>query len=111
MNFKWYLVRWRRPKTYFLPDNLEIAYYNAQAKKPFSFIRVTFMITKLSEQQGGAFKDSAAGDKNGLAFKFGKQTMTPAPYYLVWPKKGPDEWRYPRPFQLVSISLPQNAAL
>ncbi len=31
--------------------------------------------------------------------------MTPAPYYLVWPKKGLDEWRYPWPFQLVSISL------
>ena len=31
--------------------------------------------------------------------------MTPAPYYLVWPKKGLDKWQYPWPFQLVKISL------
>jgi len=60
----------------------------------------------LAEQGFIAFKDHAAtGNKNWLDFKFGKQTMTPAPYYLVWPKKGLDEWRYPWPFQLTSLSL------
>ena len=47
----------------------------------------------------------AAENKKWQDFKFGKQTMTPAPFYLVWPKKGLDEWRYPWPFQLVSLSL------
>ncbi|MGZ8095787.1 MAG: c-type cytochrome [Methylosarcina sp.] len=60
----------------------------------------------MSEEGFIAFKDNAAPEnKKWLEFKFGKQTMTPAPYYLVWPKKGLDEWRYPWPFQLVSISL------
>lgn len=58
------------------------------------------------EQGFIAFKDNAAAaNNNWLDFKFGKQTMTPAPFYLVWPKKGLDEWRYPWPFQLVSLSL------
>lgn len=53
-----------------------------------------------------ALKDKAAPEnKKWFDFKFGKQTMTPAPYYLVWPKKDLDEWRYPWPFQLASISL------
>lgn len=53
-----------------------------------------------------AFKDNAAtGNKSWIDFKFGKQMITPAPYYLVWPKKGLDEWRYPWPFQLASIAL------
>ncbi len=53
-----------------------------------------------------AFKDNAAaGHKSWLDFKVGKQTMTPAPFYLVWPKNGLDEWRYPWPFQLASITL------
>ena len=60
----------------------------------------------ITEQGFIAFKDNAATEnKNWLDFKFGKQTMTPAPFYLVWPKKGLDEWRYPWPFQLVSLSL------
>ena len=59
-----------------------------------------------TEQGFIAFKDNAATEnKNWLDFKFGKQTMTPEPYYLVWPKKDLDEWRYPWPFQLVSLSL------
>lgn len=52
-----------------------------------------------------AFRDKGAENKKWLDFKSGKQTMTPAPYYLVWPKKDLDEWRYPWPFQLVSLSL------
>lgn len=60
----------------------------------------------MNEEGFIAFKDNAAPEnKKWLEFKFGKQTMTPAPYYLVWPKKGLDEWRYPWPFQLASISL------
>ncbi len=60
----------------------------------------------LAEQGFIAFKDHAApANKNWLDFKFGKQTMTPAPYYLVWPKEGLDEWRYPWPFQLSKLSL------
>ncbi|WP_020562190.1 c-type cytochrome [Methylosarcina fibrata] len=60
----------------------------------------------LSEEGFIAFKDNAApANKKWLEFKFGKQTMTPAPYYLVWSRKGLDEWRYPWPFQLASVSL------
>jgi mono/diheme cytochrome c family protein len=60
----------------------------------------------IAEQGFIAFKDNAATEnKNWLDFKFGKQTMTPAPFYLVWPKKDLDEWRFPWPFQLVSLSL------
>lgn len=60
----------------------------------------------IHEQGYFAFKDNAApNNKLWLDFKFGKQTMTPAPYYLIWPKKGLDEWRYPWPFQLASLSL------
>ncbi|WAK04067.1 c-type cytochrome [Methylobacter sp. YRD-M1] len=60
----------------------------------------------MAEQGFIAFKDNAAAEpQKWLEFKFGKQTVTPAPFYLVWPKKGLDEWRYPWPFQLVSLSL------
>lgn len=60
----------------------------------------------ITEQGFIAFKDHAAtANKNWLDFKFGKQTMTPAPYYLVWPKKDLDEWRYPWPFKLISLSV------
>jgi mono/diheme cytochrome c family protein len=59
----------------------------------------------IAEQGYIAFRDNGAENKKWLDFKFGKQTMTPAPFYLVWPKKGLDEWRYPWPFQLVSLSL------
>ena len=52
-----------------------------------------------------AFKDNAAGTDTWQPFKFGKKTITPAPYYLVWPKSGLDEWHYPWPFQLVAVSL------
>lgn len=59
-----------------------------------------------SKEQGYiAFKDNAAESDNWQTFKFGKKTMTPAPYYLVWPKADLDEWNYPWPFQLVAVSL------
>jgi len=59
----------------------------------------------LQEQGYIAFKDNSAGSNNWLSFKFGKKTITPEPYYLVWSKAGLDEWRYPWPFQLVTVSL------
>jgi cytochrome c2 len=59
----------------------------------------------IKEQGYIAFKDNAAGTDNWQSFKFGKKTMTPDPYYLVWPKSDLDEWRYPWPFQLVAVSL------
>jgi hypothetical protein len=62
-------------------------------------------LISLAEQGFIAFRDNGAENKKCLDFKFGKQTITPAPFYLVWPKKGLDEWCYPWPFQLVSLSL------
>lgn len=59
----------------------------------------------IAEQGFIAFRDNGEENKKWLDFKFGKQTMTPAPFYLVWPKIGLDEWRYPWPFQLASLSL------
>lgn len=60
----------------------------------------------MSEQGFIAFRDSEApSGQKWLTFKFGKETTTPAPFYLVWPKQGLDKWRYPWPFQLASISL------
>lgn len=60
----------------------------------------------LNERGYVAFRDAAADkNKNWLEFKFGKQKMSPAPFYLVWPKQGLDKWRYPWPFQLTAISL------
>lgn len=59
----------------------------------------------LSESGFIAFKDLAAGSDNWQPFQFGKKTITPEPYYLVWPKAGLDEWQYPWPFQLTSIAL------
>lgn len=53
-----------------------------------------------------AVSDVAAPDNQSWTrFKFGKQSMTPAPYYLVWTAKGLDEWRYPWPFQMAEISV------
>ncbi len=52
-----------------------------------------------------AFKDLSAQNTDWTAFKFGKELITPAPFYLVWPKPGIDKWRYPWPFQLTNISI------
>ncbi|MGR9044001.1 MAG: c-type cytochrome [Gammaproteobacteria bacterium] len=60
----------------------------------------------LKEQGYLAYRDhDAAAGAEWTEFKFGKQKMTPAPFYLVWPKPGLDKWRYPWPFQLTKISL------
>ncbi|MGR9116427.1 MAG: c-type cytochrome [Gammaproteobacteria bacterium] len=68
--------------------------------------RVAMSYSDAVKEQGFvAFKDTAAENGNWLEFKFGKQKMTPAPFYLVWPNKGLDKWRYPWPFQLTTISL------
>jgi len=52
-----------------------------------------------------AFKDLSAINANWAKFKFGNEVITPAPYYLVWQNTDIDKWRYPSPFQLISISL------
>ena len=52
-----------------------------------------------------AYKDLSAKNGSWVKFKFGKENISPAPYYLVWPKSNLDKWRYPSPFQLTSISL------
>lgn len=60
----------------------------------------------MSEQGYIAFRDvEAPSGQKWMTFKFGKETTTPAPFYLVWPKQGLDKWRYPWPFQLAAISL------
>lgn len=69
--------------------------------------RVTMAFNDAVEGQGYlVFRDTAAPEnRDWLEFKFGKQEMTPAPFYLVWPKEGLDKWRYPWPFQLTTIGL------
>ncbi len=52
-----------------------------------------------------AFKDLSAKNESWVKFKFGNESITPAPYYLVWTNPELDKWRYPSPFQLTSISL------
>lgn len=52
-----------------------------------------------------AFKDLSAKNGAWIQFKFGNENISPAPYYLAWPKPDLDKWRYPSPFQLTSISL------
>ena len=52
-----------------------------------------------------AFKDLSAKNGSWVEFKFGDETITPAPYYLIWPNTKLDKWRYPSPFQLTSISI------
>ena len=60
----------------------------------------------MSEQGFIAFRDLAApNNKEWVEFKFGRKMITPAPYYLVWPKQGLNKWKYPWPFQLVNISF------
>lgn len=59
------------------------------------------------EHQGYlAFADvSAAEPEQWMAFKSGKETITPAPYYLVWTQSDIDKWRYPWPYQLQTVTL------
>jgi len=45
-----------------------------------------------------------------LPFKQGKESITPAPYYLVWPGRGHDDWTYVWPYQLVRIAVEPFAA-
>ncbi len=53
-----------------------------------------------------AFRDLSATPKNWRPFRFGRESMTPAPFYLVWPGvKQQDKWRFAWPFQLASIQL------
>lgn len=56
-----------------------------------------------------AYRDqNAANGKDWVPFKFGKETITPGPFYLVWPKPGLNKWQYPWPFQVTSIALQSN---
>ncbi len=53
-----------------------------------------------------AFRDlDAPAGQDWQTFKQGKTTTTPAPYYLVWPNRDPDEWAYPWPYQLATIAV------
>lgn len=68
--------------------------------------KVTMAYPDALEEQGYlAFKDLSAQNTDWIAFKFGKEQLTPAPFYLVWSKSGIDKWRYPWPFQLTIISI------
>jgi len=42
---------------------------------------------------------------NWHEFKQGKQTITPAPYYLVWPNQSHDDWTFVWPYQLIRITI------
>jgi mono/diheme cytochrome c family protein len=64
-----------------------------------------------------AFKDLSVQSQNWQSFRFGRETITPAPFYLVWPDiTQQHQWRFAWPFQLTSIQLKpshlvyQNAA-
>ncbi|MCP4327099.1 MAG: cytochrome c [Alphaproteobacteria bacterium] len=53
-----------------------------------------------------AFRDlDAPAGKKWVPFTHGKQTITPAPYYLVWPKQDPSNWAYSWPYQLAKIAV------
>ena len=39
------------------------------------------------------------------SFKQGKESMTPAPYYLVWSGRPHDDWTFVWPYQLVRIAV------
>ncbi len=53
-----------------------------------------------------AYQDQKANRNNTWeTFTFGAEIITPAPFYLVWPNSELDKWRFPWPFQLVSIAL------
>ena len=93
------------PKTY----SAEAMFIVFTAKDGY---RVAMAYNDAVKEQGYiAFKDTeAAENKSWVNFKLGKQTETPAPFYLVWTQQGLDKWRYPWPFQLTSISLEPAAA-
>ena len=58
-----------------------------------------------------AFRDlDAPAGADWQSFKQGKTTTTPAPYYLVWPHRDPDDWAYPWPYQLATIAVEPFAA-
>ena len=42
---------------------------------------------------------------NWHEFKQGKETITPAPYYLVWPTQSHDDWTFVWPYQLIRITI------
>jgi mono/diheme cytochrome c family protein len=63
--------------------------------------------------QGGVIArrdlDAPAGEA-WLPFMQGKERMTPAPYYLVWPERSHADWTFVWPYQLVRISVQPFAA-
>ncbi len=59
----------------------------------------------LAEDGYLAYRDLDAAQGDWIAFEFGRERITPGPFYLVWSKPGIDKWRYPWPFQLQRIAL------
>ena len=49
-------------------------------------------------------KDAPPGS-DWLPFKQGKETITPAPFYLVWPNRAHDDWTHVWPYQLIRITI------
>ncbi|MDA0230748.1 MAG: cytochrome c [Proteobacteria bacterium] len=47
----------------------------------------------------------APADSSWHTFEQGKETITPAPYYLVWPNQSHDDWTFVWPYQLIRITV------
>lgn len=53
-----------------------------------------------------ARRDTAAPPgADWLPFKQGKETITPAPFYLVWPNRPHADWTFVWPYQLIRITI------
>lgn len=68
--------------------------------------KVSMTYPDAMEEQGYlAFQDLDAKPGKWRPFKFGKDDLTPAPFYLIWSNPDIDKWRFPWPFQLDRIAL------
>ena len=59
-------------------------------------------------EPGGVIAMRDLGAPPGAAwhpFMQGKQSITPAPYYLVWPNRAHDDWTFVWPYQLIRITI------
>lgn len=53
-----------------------------------------------------ALRDTdAPPGSNWQPFKQGKETLTPAPFYLVWPGRPHNDWTFVWPYQLIRITI------
>lgn len=71
-----------------------------------------FMDLKAAVQHGAllAFKDVAAGSGEWEPFRQGRETVTPAPFYLVWDRPTfPDGTRPPWPYRIVALEISTGA--